>query len=58
VHYQNAQVDPLSIKMPALTRLAGADLEAFAAMREAVERELFALRQDLVAQYGCRPGHC
>jgi murein DD-endopeptidase MepM/ murein hydrolase activator NlpD len=58
VHYQGAQVDPLSIKMPALTRLAGDDLKAFEAGRNAVEHELYDLRQDLVAQYGCRPGCC
>ena len=58
VHYQGAQVDPLSIKMPALTRLAGDDLKAFEASRNAAERQLYDLRQDLVAQYGCRPGRC
>jgi murein DD-endopeptidase MepM/ murein hydrolase activator NlpD len=58
VHYQGAQVDPLSVKMPALSRLAGDDLKAFEAGRDAVDRELYDLRQDLVAQYGCRPGDC
>jgi len=58
VHYQGAQVDPLSIKMPALTRLAGDDLKAFEASRDAADRELYDLRQDLVAQYGCRPDRC
>ena len=58
VHYQGAQVDPLSIKMPALTRLAGDDQKAFEAGRDAADRELNDLRQDLVAQYGCRPDRC
>jgi murein DD-endopeptidase MepM/ murein hydrolase activator NlpD len=58
VHYQGAQIDPLSVKMPALIRLAGDDLKAFETNRNAVERELYDLRQDLVAQYGCRPGRC
>ena len=56
VHYQGAQIDPLSVKMPALTRLAGDDLKAFQASRDAVERELFELRQDLVAHAACALG--
>jgi murein DD-endopeptidase MepM/ murein hydrolase activator NlpD len=58
VHDHGGQVDPLSIKMPALTRLAGAYLKAFEATRYAVERELIELRQDLVAHLQCRGGAC
>jgi murein DD-endopeptidase MepM/ murein hydrolase activator NlpD len=58
VHHQGAQIDPLSVKMPALTRLAGDDLKAFEVGRDAAERELFELRQDLVAQAECRAGRC
>src|SRR5678815_4799189 len=54
VHYQGAQIDPQSVKMPALTRLAGDDLKAFEASRDAVERELYELRQDLIAHAECR----
>jgi len=49
VHYQNAAIDPLSVKMPATTRLAGADLEAFAAVRRAIDGELNLARPGLVA---------
>lgn len=58
VHHRGGQVDPQSIKMPALTSLAGAELKAFGASREAIERELHELRQDLVAHAVCRPASC
>jgi murein DD-endopeptidase MepM/ murein hydrolase activator NlpD len=53
VHYKGVQIDPLSVKMPAMTRLGGADLRAFRASRDAIERELLELRQDLVARVAC-----
>lgn len=58
VHYQGVQIDPLSVKMPAMTRLAGSDLKAFQASRGAIERELIELRQDLVARVECGAGAC
>jgi murein DD-endopeptidase MepM/ murein hydrolase activator NlpD len=58
VHYQGAQVDPLSIKMPVMTRLAGDDLKAFSARRATIERQLIALRQDRIARYECRGTGC
>ncbi|MGE0260521.1 MAG: M23 family metallopeptidase, partial [Alphaproteobacteria bacterium] len=58
VHDHGAAVDPQSIKMPAVTRLAGADLKAFAAHRAAVENRLIELRQDLIAQAACRGTRC
>lgn len=58
VHHQGAQVDPQSIKMPALTRLAGDQLKAFQANRARVEGLLIALRQDRVARYECRGASC
>ena len=53
-----AAVDPQSIKMPAMTRLAGADLKAFEAQRAIVENRLIELRQDLVAHAACRGSRC
>lgn len=58
VHYQGEQVDPQSIKMPAMVRLAGDELRAFQARRVLVENQLIALRQDRVAHYECRGGSC
>ncbi|MGE5269803.1 MAG: peptidoglycan DD-metalloendopeptidase family protein [Thiohalocapsa sp.] len=62
VHQDGVQVDPLSLKMPALTRLAGSDLKAFQARRDDIERELRELRRgprrDLVARADCRAGAC
>ena len=49
VHYQNAPIDPLSVKMPAMTKLAGADLKAFEAVRRAIDGELEMARPGLVA---------
>ena len=42
VHEHGAAVDPQSIKMPAMTRLAGADLKEFEAYRAVVENRLIA----------------
>lgn len=50
VHYQGVQIDPLSVKMPAVTRLAGDELKGFLKSRDQIERQLFELRQDLVAR--------
>ena len=58
VHYQGAQIDPLSVRMPSLTRLAGDDLKAFQTSRDEVERELIELRQELVAHVSRRPDRC
>jgi murein DD-endopeptidase MepM/ murein hydrolase activator NlpD len=58
VHDKGVQVDPQGIKMPAMTRLAGADLKAFEAQRAAVENQLIALRQDRIARALCRDGSC
>jgi murein DD-endopeptidase MepM/ murein hydrolase activator NlpD len=58
VHDHGAAVDPQSIKMPAMTRLAGADLKEFEAHRAAVENRLIALRQDLIAHAACRGARC
>jgi murein DD-endopeptidase MepM/ murein hydrolase activator NlpD len=58
VHYDGAQIDPLSVKMPALTRLAGDDLKAFQAERSGIEKKLNGSRPDLVAGVQCRPGLC
>lgn len=58
VHYDGNQIDPLSVKMTASTRLADSDLKAFENIRRAVERQLIELRQDLVARADCRGGAC
>ena len=58
VHYQGVQIDPLSVRMPATTRLAGDDLKTFEAERDQIERQLLDLRQDLVAHAMCRPDGC
>jgi murein DD-endopeptidase MepM/ murein hydrolase activator NlpD len=58
VHYQGAHIDPLSVKMPAMTQLAGADLKAFQSARNAIELELNGLRRDVVAGIQCRAGIC
>ena len=58
VHDHGAAVDPQSIKMPAMTRLAGADLKAFEAYRAVVENRLIDLRQDVVAHAACRGTRC
>lgn len=58
VHHQSAQVDPQTIKMPPITRLAGDDLKAFEANRAAVEDQVIALRQDRLARYECRGASC
>jgi murein DD-endopeptidase MepM/ murein hydrolase activator NlpD len=58
VHDHGAAVDPQSIKMPAMTRLAGADLKAFEAQRAIVENRLIDLRRDLIAQAACRGTRC
>lgn len=49
VHFQNAAIDPLSVKMPATTRLAGADLKAFQAVRRSIDGALERARPGLVA---------
>jgi murein DD-endopeptidase MepM/ murein hydrolase activator NlpD len=49
VHYHNAPIDPLSVRMPATTRLAGADLKAFQAVRRSIDGELERARPGLVA---------
>ncbi len=58
VHYQGAPIDPLSVKMPALTRLAGSDLKAFGDGRSEIERLLIELRQELVARVECGAQPC
>ena len=58
VHYQGAQIDPLSVRMPATTRLAGDDLKAFEAEHDRIERQLLDGRRDLVAHAGCRADGC
>jgi murein DD-endopeptidase MepM/ murein hydrolase activator NlpD len=58
VHDHGTAVDPQSIKMPAMTRLAGADLKAFQAHRAVVENQLIDLRQDLIAGAICRGTRC
>ncbi len=58
VHYQGAQIDPLSVRMPAITKLADNELKAFMAERAAVDRQLLGMRQDLVAGADCRAGSC
>jgi murein DD-endopeptidase MepM/ murein hydrolase activator NlpD len=58
VHDHGAAVDPQSIKMPAMTRLAGADLTAFEAYRAVVENRLIELRQELIAHAACRGTRC
>jgi murein DD-endopeptidase MepM/ murein hydrolase activator NlpD len=58
VHAHGSAVDPQSIKMPAMTRLAGADLKAFEAHRATVENRLITLRQDLIADAVCRGARC
>jgi len=58
VHYQGAQIDPLSVRMPATTRLAADNLNAFEAERDQIERQLIELRQDLVAHAICRTNGC
>jgi murein DD-endopeptidase MepM/ murein hydrolase activator NlpD len=49
VHYHGTQINPLSVKMPAMTKLAGDDLKAFQAARSATEADLSELRRDLIA---------
>ena len=58
VHYQGVQIDPLSVKMPALTRLAGKDMKAFEGVMHAIDRQLQELRPDLVARADCSGGRC
>jgi len=58
VHYRGAQIDPLSVRMPATTHLAGDGLTAFEAERDQIERQLIELRQDLVAHATCRANGC
>jgi murein DD-endopeptidase MepM/ murein hydrolase activator NlpD len=57
VHYQGVQIDPLSVKMPAMTRLAGNELTEFQRSRDAIERQLFERRQDLMARVNAVRGH-
>ena len=52
VHDHGVQINPLSLKMAAMTRLDGDALKAFEAARAGIERELDGLRQDLVAHSG------
>ncbi|HEX3863699.1 MAG TPA: M23 family metallopeptidase [Stellaceae bacterium] len=49
VHYDGMQIDPLSVKMPATTRLAADELGAFQAARTAIDRQLLDMRRGLVA---------
>jgi murein DD-endopeptidase MepM/ murein hydrolase activator NlpD len=49
VHDHGIQIDPLSVKMPALTRLAGSELKAFQNTRSAIDRALLEMRRDLIA---------
>jgi hypothetical protein len=49
VHYNDVQIDPLSVKMPAMTRLSGADLKAFDTVRRTIDQELLVKHPDLVA---------
>ncbi|HEX2151014.1 MAG TPA: M23 family metallopeptidase [Stellaceae bacterium] len=58
VHHRGSAVDPQSIKMPAMTRLAGADLKDFEAHRAVIENRLIDLRQDLIADAACRGTRC
>jgi murein DD-endopeptidase MepM/ murein hydrolase activator NlpD len=58
VHYRGEQVDPQSIKMPAMTRLAETNLKAFEAYRAVIENRLIALRQELIADASCRGTRC
>ncbi len=58
VHYHGEQIDPLSVKMPAMTRLAGSDLKDFQARTGMIERQLIELRQDLVARVECGTTGC
>ena len=50
VHYHNAAIDPLSVKMPAMTRLAGAELKAFEASRRAIDAQLQRTQPSLIAR--------
>jgi len=52
VHIRGEQTDPQTVKMPAITRLAGKELRAFEGVRNAIERQLLELRQDLIARAG------
>src|SRR4051812_11809649 len=54
VHLSGEQIDPLSVRMPATTRLAEADLKAFNDARARIDRELGEFRQELVAYAGSR----
>jgi len=54
VHVNGARIDPLSVKMPAITKLAVEDLKAFEKTRDAVDADLVMLRKDLVAGVQCR----
>ena len=54
VHLSGEQIDPLSVRMPATTRLAEADLKAFNDARARIDRELGEFRQELVAHAGAR----
>ena len=58
VHYHGVQIDPLSVKMPAMTRLAGSDLKDFQTRSGMIERQLIELRQDLVARVECGATGC
>ena len=54
----NPALLPLSVRMPATTRLAGDDLKTFEAERDRIERQLLEGRQDLVAHAVCRADGC
>jgi len=58
VHDHGTQIDPLTLKMPSLTRLADDDLKGFQAMRDAIDRQLLEMRQDLVAHAACGSEGC
>jgi murein DD-endopeptidase MepM/ murein hydrolase activator NlpD len=55
VHLNGEQIDPLSVKMQAATRLADEDLQGFGAARDQIDRDLGEMRQDLVARAAHQP---
>ncbi len=60
VHYRGEQINPLAVKMPSITRLAGKDMAAFENARRAVDRELLsehpvAARPEAVRPEAVRP---
>jgi murein DD-endopeptidase MepM/ murein hydrolase activator NlpD len=58
VHYMGEHIDPLSVKMPAITKLADADLKAFQGQRALIDSDLSELRREQVAGMACGPKTC